>query len=172
MNNGSPAVARLLALVLSLALGAAAMIGGCTGGGCDRAIERAGRAAGEKLALAQWIGAVDPACAGEAERVWAERLRTECAAVYAFHAARTGAERPGQCDNPAFDSAWNLGGMLDEMERERADIRNRLEEPSLAAETRRDLNRRLVVIERDLPQIEALARMDGYLPPADVPDTE
>jgi hypothetical protein len=41
-----------------------------------------------------------------------------------------------------------------------------------AGETRRDLERRQIVISRDLPQIEALARMDGYLPPAEIPAPE
>lgn len=155
----------------ALALGAAAVLAGCaTSTDCSRAIETARAAAAGQQPLGAWISGVDAACAAEAEGAWASALIEECAAVYGFHAAYSGAERPAQCSNGKFDSAWNLGEMLSEMEREATEIEQRLEDRSLPSDDRRDLERRLVVIGRDLPQIEALARMDGYLPPAEVPD--
>jgi len=61
--------------------------------------------------------------------------------------------------------------MIAEMRGELDDIEQRLEDDALPDRTRRDLERRKIVIGRDLPQVEALARMDGYLPPAEVPDS-
>lgn len=155
----------------ALALVAAVALAGCaTSTDCSRAIETARAAAAGQQPLGTWISGVDNACAAEAEGAWASALIEKCAAVYGFHAAYSGAERPAQCGNADFGSAWNLGEMLSDMEREATDIEQRLEDRSLPSDDRRDLERRLVVIGRDLPQIEALARMDGYLPPADVPD--
>lgn len=157
----------------ALALGATAVLAGCaTGTNCSQAIETARATAAEQQPLGAWISGVDAACTDEAEGAWASALIEECAAVYGFHAAYSGAARPAQCSNADFDSAWNLGEMISEMEREAAEIEQRLEDRSLPRDDRRDLERRLIVIGRDLPQIEALARMEGYLPPAEVPDRE
>jgi hypothetical protein len=103
---------------------------------------------------------------------WTSALAQECAPVFGFHAALTGTEAPADCAGNAFDSAWSLGEMIAEMRGELDEIEQRLEDDSLPGETRRDLKRRWIVIGRDLPQIEALARMDGYLPPAEIPAPE
>ncbi|MEX2498716.1 MAG: hypothetical protein WD397_07565 [Wenzhouxiangellaceae bacterium] len=165
MHNPIPACA--------LALTAAAMLGGCAANPeCTEALETADAAARDRLPPGQWLPGVDAACASQAEQAWADALLADCAAVYGFHVAYSGSDRPAQCRNADFDSAWNLGEMLSEMERESASIQTRLEDDSIPRDVRRDLQRRLVVIERDLPQLEALARMDGYLPPAEVPDSD
>jgi len=150
-----------------------AIMSGCaTEPDCAGAMETAEMAARGRQPLAQWRPTVDAACADQAERAWADALAEDCAPLYGFHLGHTGRQTHDGCEDAEFQSAWNLGQMLAELQAEADEIEARLEEGSLPADTRRDLKRRQVVIGRDLPQLEALARMDGYLPPADVPDAE
>lgn len=156
-----------------LALATAAILVGCAANPeCTSALETADAATRDRLPPGQWLPGVDVACASKAEQAWAEALLEDCAAVYGFHVAYSGRERPANCRGGKFESAWNLGEMLADLEREAAAIQSRLEDDSTPPDVRRELQRRLVVIERDRPQLEALARMDGYLPPAEVPDSE
>lgn len=161
----------ILACVLTLAV--ATMLGGCAvDPGCTDALETADTAARDRLPPGQWLPGVDAACASKAEQAWSQALQQDCAAVYGFHVAYSGRDRPANCHGGDFEHAWNLGEMLSDMERETAAIEIRLEDDALPPDVRRDLQRRLVVIERDRPQLEALARMDGYLPPAEVPGSD
>lgn len=154
----------------ALALAAIIVLAGCAARpDCTSAIKAADDAADAQRPPSAWIDRLDAACRGPAMQKWEAELASECAPVYGFHAALTGTERPIECVNPGFDSAWNLGEMIAEMRGELTAIEQQLKDDSLPPETRRDLQRRLVVIDRDLPQIEALARMDGYLPPAEIP---
>ncbi len=161
---------RNLTLLLA-ALAHAALIGGCAGTpDCSDALAQAERAAAERQPLASWIGAVDAACRAPAEAGWADALATDCEPLYAFHAGRTGKAPSGDCRDPAYAEARSLGELLGDMEREQTGIEARLAAETLADDERRRLRQRLIVIERDRPQIAALARMQGYLPPADVPE--
>jgi len=144
---------------------------GCAGTpDCTGDIAQAERAAAERRPLVAWIGDIDVACQARAETAWAELLRAECAPLIGFHAARSGAEPAGDCAGAEFTSAVNLGRAIGEMERERGEIRNRLSSGAATDVEAKRLGRRLIVIERDLPQLEALARMQGLMPPAKVPD--
>jgi len=144
-------------------LAAAALTTSCAGTpDCTGDIAQAERAA--------WIGDIDVACQARAETAWAELLRAECAPLIGFHAARNGVEPAGDCAGAEFTSAVNLGRAIGEMERERGEIRNRLSSGAATDVEAKRLGRRLIVIERDLPQLEALARMQGLMPPAKVPD--
>ena len=159
--------------IRALALGAAAALAGCAARtDCAGALETADAAARAHQPPGEWMVRVDAACGDAAMERWGTELAGECAPVYGFHAALTGAERPVDCAGAGFDSAWNLGEMIAEMRGELTTIEQQLDDDSLPPGTRRDLERRRVVISRDLPQIEALARMDGYLPPAEVPDSD
>ena len=159
--------------IRAAALGAAVALVGCTAQpDCTSALETADSAARAHQPPGEWIDAVDAACRDAAIQEWTATAQRECAPAFGFHAALNSSERPAECVGAEFDSAWSLGEMLAEMKDELEQIEQRLDDDSLAPETRRDLVRRLVVIGRDLPQIEALARMDGYLPPAEVPDAD
>src|SRR6056297_3055358 len=141
----------------ALALGAAAVLaGGIAGCGghrdCTQALVTADEAVREHQPTGEWLHRVDAVCADAAMERWSSALAQDCAPVFGFHAALTGAEAPVECAGHEFDSARSLGEMI--------------------AETRRELERRKIVIGRDLPQVEALARMDGYLPPAEIPGAE
>jgi len=161
----------------ALALGAAAVLAGSTAGcgghrDCTQALMVADEAVKDHQPPGNWLQQVDAACTDAAMERWNASLAQECAPVFGFHAALTGAGRPAACTDAGFDSAWSLGEMIAGMRREVDDIEQRLKDDLLPEATRRDLERRKIVIGRDLPQVEALARMDGYLPPAEVPDSD
>jgi hypothetical protein len=160
-NLTRPAAAAALALLLA----------GCAGTpDCGEPLAKAERAATERRPLAAWIGDVDTECRGRAEGRWTETLASDCEPLYGFHAGYSEIEAPSDCTGTAFVEARNLGELLGEIEREQARIEGRLDAGSLADGERAQLRQRLMVIERDRPQIEALARIQGYLPPADVPE--
>ena len=167
----------LMILIRAARLGAtvalAGFIAGCGGhSDCTQALATADEAVRSHQPPGEWLNRVDAACADAAMERWTSALAQECAPVFGFHAALTGAGRPAECTAARFDSAWSLGEMVSAMRSEADEIEQRLSADSISPETRRELERRLVVIGRDLPQVEALARMDGYLPPAEVPDSD
>lgn len=169
MNN--PILIRSLALGATAAL--AGMLAACGGQpDCTRALETADKAVRNHQPPGQWLHQVDDACSHPAMQRWRSALAGECAPVFGFHAALSGAERVTDCAGERFDSAWSLGEMIAEMRAEQDATEEQLIDDSLTREARRDLERRLVVIGRDLPQLEALARIDGYLPPAEIPGAE
>lgn len=147
------------------------LLGGCAGTpDCSGPVALAERAADERRPLAAWIGDVEPTCRTAARAAWSGRLEAGCDPLFGFHAARTGMNRPVRCAGASFGEAWNLGEMLGEMERERAEIESKLSSQDVSDQERRRLRQRLIVIERDHPQLEALARLEGWLPPAKVPE--
>lgn len=159
--------------IRAVALGAAAFLAGCGGHrDCSQALVVADEAVRDHQPPGVWMPRIDAACSDAAMERWRSALAQECAPVFGFHAALTGAVRPAECAGAGFDSAWNLGEMIGGMRSEVEEIERRLADDSIGPETRRELRQRMIVIGRDLPQVEALARMDGYLPPAEVPDSD
>lgn len=152
----------LLALVL---------VAGCAGTRDCRDGIAAGQAAAQaREPLGAWLSTVAPACRERARAAWSEPLAANCAPLYGFHAARNGLERPAGCAGVAFDEAWSLGEMLGRMAREQAAIDRRLQSDAVDDRERAGLRQQRIAIERDRPQLEAIARMEGWLPPADVPE--
>lgn len=137
---------------------------------CGPALARARDAGRHQLPLEQFIDSVPAQCRTDAEQTWAEILRTECEPLYGFHAGRTDRPVPAACHGEAFDNAWNLGQMLADLERERAELEVELATGRITPDRRTEIRRRVVAIERDLPEIRALARMEGFLPPARAPE--
>lgn len=157
----------------ALALGIVSALAGCTTGtDCSSALDRAGEAAKEQLPLGEWLDGVDNACTETAIQTWTDALSESCAPVYGFHVGSSGGQKPGECTGAGFNSAWSLGETISGMQREVTDIERQLEDGTLTMPKRRELERRLIVIDRDLPQVEAIARLEGYLPPADIPDRD
>ena len=155
------------------AAGTLFLLAGCaTEPDCSDALETARTAAQDRQPLGFWIGDVEDACTDAAERAWAAVLAESCAPLHGFHAGYADAEPAQACTEADYRSARNLGEMLADMQTEADEIEKKLEDDALPPETRGDLRRQQVAISRDLPQLEALARMDGYLPPAEVPDPE
>ena len=155
---------------IGITLLAAALLTACAGTpDCGRSIAAAESAASDRLPPGVWIDDVAPACREAAGAAWSDVLAERCAPLYGFHAARVGADRPPDCGGAAFDEAWNLGEMLGRMAREQADLEARLASEALADGEPARLRRQLITIERDRPQLEAIARMQGWLAPAAVP---
>jgi hypothetical protein len=156
-----------------LTLLAAGLLAGCAGTpDCSDGIAAARAAADAERPPGAWMASVDAACREAAEAAWSDALAADCAPVWGFHAARTESVRPGDCSGPAFGQAWNLGAMLAAMRREQIEIERRLDTDDAAQPERARLRQRLIVIERDRPQLEAIARMEGWLPPARIPDSD
>lgn len=173
MNYPIPIPIPIRAAALGAAFALAGFIAGCGNHrDCTQALVTADEAVQGRQPPGAWLHRVENACADAAMERWNSALAQECAPVFGFHAALTSAAKPAECTTPGFESAWSLGEMVAGMRSELSMTEQQLDDDSLAPETRRDLERRLVVIGRDLPQVEALARMDGYLPPAEVPDSE
>ena len=155
------------------AAGTLFLLAGCaTEPDCPDALETARTAAQDRQPLGFWVGDVEDACTDAAERAWATVLAESCAPLHGFHVGYQDSEAVADCNSADYQTALNLGTMLAEMQTEADEIEKKLEDDALPPETRGDLRRRQVAIGRDLPQLEALARMDGYLPPAEVPDPE
>jgi hypothetical protein len=160
-------LSRMFAALLPLAVAACA----ATSSDCSRELDAASGSGNEGRWLEFAIDGVDPACRNEATEAWlAAAGALDCSPRFAFAAARLGHEVDSACASTAYIDAARLGRMLGELERELAAIDAELEDQSLAATAQRDLRQRRVTIERDLPQLEGLARFDDLLPPIAIPD--
>ena len=145
------------------------LVGCATPLDCGDAITRAAAAGAGGEWLETTLNQAPDACHAAATDAWLNAAAPSCSERFAFAAARHQRETASSCGGDDFDSATSLGQMLGELERERAEIDLRLSAERLSAEDRRDLRQREIVIGRDLPQIEALARMRGLIPPARIP---
>ena len=149
----------------------ALLVAGCAGTpDCSRSLTVAERAADDAQPLASWIDTVDAECRAQAQARWSDPLASRCAPLFGFHAGYSETDASAECTDPAFSEARSLGELLGEIEHEQARVEARIAAGGLDDGERAQLRQRLNVIERDLPQIQALARMQGYLPPADVPE--
>lgn len=107
-----------------------------------------------------------PDCHPPMVQAWLQAASdTSCTALLAFVAGRFEHPWPADCSEQRRPD-YELGRTIGALEREHAAIVARLDDPSLDPNTRRDLNQRRIVIERDLPELHALARFDALLPPA------
>jgi len=160
-------ISRLSVVLLVLSLA------GCTSAPTDcRPDIEAARTAGQ---TGQWlesaIATAGPDCRSAATDAWLESAGAlDCSPRFAFAAARLGREIGADCTAASHVGAARLGAMIGELERERESIDAQLADESLVATMQRDLRQRHITIDRDLPQLEALARFDELLPPAVVPD--
>lgn len=145
------------------------LVGCATPVDCGEAVSSAAIAGADDRWLAATLNQTPAACHAAATDAWLNAAAPSCSDRYAFAAARHQREAATSCGGDDFDSAADLGRMLGELERERAEIDLRLSAERLSAEDRRDLRQRQIVIGRDLPQLEALARMRGLIPPAEIP---
>jgi len=95
----------------------------------------------------------------------------DCSDQARFDHALAGEPVPPACAVPAPDEAYGLGAMIRENRETIRQARTRLR--SLPPESERAavrLRQQLIRAERDLPELEALARLEGWLPPAELPD--
>jgi hypothetical protein len=98
------------------------------------------------------------ACAGE----------PDCDPMRAFEQARKDRDADPACRSDAYADARRIGQTLGEMERERDELAERADSLDVSERMR------LRVLQRDIPQLEAVARIEGYTGPAklDLPDRD
>lgn len=85
----------------------------------------------------------------------------DCSPGRGFELGRQGQRAHERCDQAGYQSAWQLGQTLGELEREREALQARA--TTLSASERM----RLRVLQRDIPELETLARIEGLMPPAE-----
>lgn len=96
--------------------------------------------------------------------IFSTAFATDCQPRTGFDLALAGqAERP-PCEGRAYRIDFELGRNLRLLRQEQAELKAALEEPD--AEDARQLTLRLQVLEREIDQLEGLARIRGLLPPA------
>lgn len=86
----------------------------------------------------------------------------DCTPTSGFEHGLAGNEAPAPCSGQAFQEGYRLGRELGRMRRERDALRARSD--SLEAGERA----RLRSLERDIPELETLARLEGLMAPAEI----
>lgn len=86
----------------------------------------------------------------------------DCSPSAGFETGLAGNEAPARCSGQAFQEGFRLGRELGRMRRERDALRARSD--SLEAGERA----RLRSLERDIPELETLARLEGLMAPAEI----
>jgi hypothetical protein len=89
----------------------------------------------------------------------------DCTPTQGFEHGRIGQEPPPLCQERDYAEAWQLGQTLGELEAERDALLEREHELEPIERSR------LRVLTRDIPELETLARIEGYLPAAE-PDLD
>lgn len=122
--------------------------------------------------------ALDPSphaeCEAAVEQAWQSGLDAFCQPQTGFEAGHRGEAAPELCQQERYLNAYRLGALLHEMQAEQAEIERRIEALSTSEEPQQEdlraLRSRLIVIQRDLPDLITLAQLEGWLPVSAVPD--
>ncbi|MFW5927489.1 MAG: hypothetical protein ACOCSR_05495 [Wenzhouxiangella sp.] len=94
---------------------------------------------------------------------------TDCSPRAGFSAALSGERSEPACREDDYGRAYRLGHTLSEMRAERDALRAEIDElDDDSGRKAARLRARLRVLERDIPEIEALARLDGLMAPATI----
>lgn len=95
----------------------------------------------------------------------------DCGDLARFELALDGRPVPPACSLVAPDEAYGLGEMIRERREAIDRIRMRLRaDPPDSQREALVLRQQLIRAEGELPELEALARLEGWLPPATLPD--
>lgn len=86
---------------------------------------------------------------------------TDCSAEAGFELGKSSADKPKSCQSGEFADSYRLGETLAAKYSERQELIERADELDAAERTR------LRVLERDIPELETLARMRGLMEPAE-----
>ena len=86
----------------------------------------------------------------------------DCRPISAFELGRGGDGRPSACSGDAYGQAWRLGETLGTLEAEFRALQT-LDAPDAAQ------RQRLRVLQREIPELETLARLEGWLADGPVP---
>ncbi|NKI36091.1 hypothetical protein HFP89_13050 [Wenzhouxiangella sp. XN79A] len=95
----------------------------------------------------------------------------DCSDPARFRLGLEGAPVPAACSVPAPDEAYGLGEMIRERRATIERVSARLDaEPAPDPQTAVQLRQQRIRAQGELPDLEALARLEGWLPPATLPD--
>ncbi|TVQ41794.1 MAG: hypothetical protein EA370_01055 [Wenzhouxiangella sp.] len=86
-----------------------------------------------------------------------QQTEAPCEPEQAFELGRSDQTPPPHCHERAYSEAWQLGQTLGEMERERDALAARADDLDAADRMR------LRVLQRDIPELETLARIQGLM---------
>jgi hypothetical protein len=90
----------------------------------------------------------------------------DCLPREGFDLGRSAEEPPALCQERAYAEAWQLGQTLGDLERERDELLARADELE-------GLERmRLRVLQREIPELETLARIQDFMDPATLDDQD
>lgn len=112
----------------------------------------------------------DAACRQAFESGWNEGHAIACDIRPAFEMGLGMRPRPEACTDRAYLERFNLGRTLMELRSEQARYEAQLNElENLDPSDRRRIESRLRVLARDIPELEALAQIRGFMPPLELP---
>lgn len=116
----------------------------------------------------------DAECEVVVEQAWQMGLAAFCRPQNGFETGHRGETAPDICQREDYLNAYRLGELLHDMQAEQADIERQIEALSAtgdeSAEELSALRGRLIVIQRDLPDLITLAQLEGWLPVSAIPD--
>jgi hypothetical protein len=81
----------------------------------------------------------------------------DCAPISAFELGRNGEVSEARCADERYAEAWRLGQTLGDLESE-------LRELGAAGTLDASQRQRLRILQREIPELETLARLEGWLP--------
>ncbi len=115
----------------------------------------------------------DEACRSEYLAAWEAARNEFCEPGLAFERAMGGGEQPPACGQPAYVRNHQLGTNLYALLNEKQTIEAALatgENDGTPPAQLQAWRMRLRVLEREIPELETIARMRGLMAPAELPD--
>lgn len=90
----------------------------------------------------------------------------DCSPQAGFELGQSGEPPAEACDDRQYRESWQLGETLGELQRERDDLLARDDDLDTLEQMR------LRVLSREIPELETLARLRGFLPAATLDDID
>lgn len=115
----------------------------------------------------------DEACRADYLAAWEAATNAFCEPELAFERALGGDLQPPACNQPAYLRNHQLGANLSALTEEKQSIEAALaagENDGTPAQQLQIWRMRLRVLEREIPELETIARMRGLMAPAELPD--
>lgn len=139
---------------------------------CEPAAIEGARLANQGLPAQFDASGWDMSCESAYMSAWQSAKDGLCDPAKAFDRAMQGQTRPEICDAPSYARNFQLGANLLVLTEERVAIEKALaaiEQDPMGASQSQSLRMRLRVLEREIPNLEALAQMRGLMTPDDLP---
>ena len=128
---------------------------------------------GNQGELAQFeAGSFNAACQADYMAAWEGARAQFCDPELAFERAMTGAEQPPACERPAYLRNHQLGANLYSLSQEREAIEDSLargETDGTRPQQLQTWRMRLRVLEREISDLQTLARIRNLMAPAELP---